>query len=148
MTRWRLFGLLTVIVALTAAAAYALAPDRVQSLQYAVRATARTSFVLFLAVFTASSLAKLLPSALTRALVRERRYIGLSFAASHLMHAVALIFYVEEAPRAFWVGRTAATNIPGSVGYLMILLLGVTSFATQTRLLGANRWQILHRTGV
>jgi methionine sulfoxide reductase heme-binding subunit len=148
MNRWKLFGVLTATVVLTAAVACALAPDRVQSLQYAVRATARTSFVLFLAVFTASSLAKLLPSTLTRALVRERRYIGLSFAASHLLHAVALIFYVEEAPRAFWVGRTAVTNIPGAVGYLMIVLLAVTSFTTPARLLGPDRWKKLHRTGV
>jgi hypothetical protein len=53
----------------------------VQSLQYAARATARTSFVLFLVVFTAVAFAKLLPSPLTRALARKRRYIGLSFAA-------------------------------------------------------------------
>src|SRR5215469_7198004 len=86
MTRWQLFGVLAVMVSLITAAACALAPDPVQSLQYAVRATARTSFILFLAAFTASSLAKLVPSLLTWALVRERRYLGLSFAFSHLLH--------------------------------------------------------------
>ena len=122
MTRWQLFGVLAAVVSLVTATAYALAPDPVQSVQYAVRATARTSFILFLAVFTASSLAKLLPSALTRALAQERRYIGLSFAFSHLLHAAVLIVYVEMAPEAFWVGRTPATNVPGYAGYLIILL--------------------------
>ncbi|WP_205965635.1 hypothetical protein [Paraburkholderia guartelaensis] len=119
-----------------------------ESLQYAIRATARTSFVLFLAVFLATSFARLVPSALTRALVRERRYIGLSFAASQLLHAIALIIYIRIAPEAFWVGRTPATNIPGSIGYLMILLLSITSFATPARLIGPANWKKLHLTGV
>jgi methionine sulfoxide reductase heme-binding subunit len=148
MTRWKLFGVLTVIVTFFALTASALAPDRVQSLQYAIRATARTSFVLFLVAFTASSFAKLLPSAAARALVRERRYIGLSFAASQFLHAVALVIYIRTAPEAFWVGRTPATNIPGSIGYLMILLLTVTSFAMPARLVGPANWKRLHRVGV
>lgn len=148
MTRWNLFVVLIAVVSLFACATYALAPDQVQSLQYAVRATARTSFVLFLVVFTAASFARLLPSALTRALAKERRYIGLSFAYSHLLHAVALAIYIRTAPEAFWAGRTAATNIPGSIGYLMILLLTVTSFAMPARLVGSDNWKRLHRTGV
>jgi methionine sulfoxide reductase heme-binding subunit len=148
MTRWQLFGLLAIVALLITATAYALAPDPVQSLQFAVRASARTSFILFLTVFIASSLLKLLPSPLTKALVRERRYIGLSFAFSHLLHAVALILYVRTAPEAFWVGRMPATNIPGYIGYLMILLLTVTSFKGPARLIGPVSWKRLHRTGV
>ena len=148
MTRWKLFAALAVLVSLTMAVACSLAPDQVQALQYAVRATARTSFLLFLSVFTAGSLAKLLPSMSIRVLVRERRYIGLSFAYSQLLHAGALAVYIVTAPAAFWVGRTAATNVPGSIGYLMIVLLTVTSFATPARLIGPQNWKRLHRTGV
>jgi DMSO/TMAO reductase YedYZ heme-binding membrane subunit len=148
MIRWKLFGALAAMVSLITATAYALAPDPVQSLQYAARATARASFILFLTVFTASALAKLSPSPLTRALTRERRYIGLSFAFSHLLHAAALIVYANTAPEAFWVGRTPATNVPGYVGYLMILLLAITSFTTPAHFIGQNNWKKLHRTGV
>ncbi|WP_028232597.1 membrane protein [Paraburkholderia mimosarum] len=148
MTRWKLFGMLTIIVALVAVVASAMAPNGVESLQYAIRATARTSFVLFLAVFLSTSVARLAPSALTRALARERRYIGLSFAASQFMHAMALIIYIGTAPEAFWVGRTPAKNIPGSIGYLMILLLTLTSFAMPARLIGPVNWKKLHLAGV
>jgi len=148
MTRWKLFGALSALVALITAVSFALAPDPVQSLQYAVRVTARTSFILFLAVFAASSLAQLAPSTPTRTLLRERRYLGLSFAFSHLLHAVALILYIKTAPDAFWVGRTAATNIPGSVGYGAILLLTITSFNGPARFIGPDNWKRLHRTGV
>jgi methionine sulfoxide reductase heme-binding subunit len=148
MVRWQLFGLLATMVLLIVGIAYALAPDPVQSLQFAIRASARTSFVLFLAAFTASSLVKLFPSSLSKALVRERRYIGLSFAFSQLVHAVVLIVYIKTAPEAFWVGRTPATNIPGSIGYLMILLLAITSFRAPAKLIGPVNWKNLHRTGV
>ncbi|WP_269502719.1 ferric reductase-like transmembrane domain-containing protein [Burkholderia sp. IMCC1007] len=125
-----------------------MAPDRVESLQYAIRATARTSFVLFLVVFLSPSLAKHLPAVLTRSLMKERRYVGLSFAASHLFHAIALVIYVRTAPEAFWAGRTPATNIPGFIGYLMILLLAITSFAMPARVIGPANWKKLHFTGV
>ena len=148
MSRWKLFGVLAVMVSLVAATAYALAPDRVQALQYAVRATARTSFLLFLAAFTASTLVKLWPSRFTRALMRERRFTGLSFAYSQLLHAVALGVYIVTAPAFFWIGRTPATNVPGSIGYLLIVLLTATSFATPARLVGPKNWKVLHRTGV
>ena len=136
MTRWKLFVALCAVIALTTAISYVIAPDPVQSLQYSVRATARSSFIVFLAVFTASSLARLMPATLTRALVRERRYIGLSFAFSHFLHAVLLVFYVRIAPEAFWVGRTPASNIPGSIGYALILLLVITSFKAPASVIG------------
>ena len=148
MTRWNLFGMLTLIVAIFALTASATAPDRVESLQHAIRATARTSFVLFLPVFLATSFARIVPSALTRALARERRYIGLSFAASQFLHAIVLIIYIRTAPEAFWVGRTPVTNIPGLIGYLMILLLTLTSFATPASLIGPANWKKLHLAGV
>jgi len=148
MVRWKLFGALSAAVALITAVTFSLAPDPVQSLQYAVRVTARTSFILFLAVFLASALARSAPSALTRALVRERRYLGLSFAFSHLLHAVALIVYVRTAPEAFWTGRTPASNIPGSIGYLLILLLAITSFMVPARFIGPDNWKKLHSVGV
>jgi len=148
MSRWKLFGALSAVVSLVAAAAYAFAPDKVQALQYAIRATARTSFLLFLAVFTASTLVKLWPSTLTKSLTRERRFIGLSFAYSQLLHAVALAVYIVTAPAFFWNGRTPATNVPGSIGYLMIVLLTATSFVAPARLVGPKNWKVLHRTGV
>jgi DMSO/TMAO reductase YedYZ heme-binding membrane subunit len=148
MTRWKLFSALSAFVALMTAAAYALEPDTLQSLQSAVRFTARASFLLFLATFTASSLATLAPSALTRALLRERRYLGLSFAFAHFLHAAVLTVYYNVAPEAFWVGRTPLTNVPGTIGYVAILLLTITSFKTPTHLIGPQNWKILHRTGV
>ena len=88
-----------------------------------------------------------MPSEFTRGLLRERRFLGLAFAFSHAVHAVLIILYVKFFPETFWHGRSVAANIPGSIGYLFIILLTVTSFPAAVKLLGARAWKVLHSTG-
>ena len=144
---WRLFSLLSLLVLLVTALALWAQPQWVEALRSAIRTTARTSFALFLATFLASSLAALVPSALTRGLLRERRFLGLAFAFSHAVHAVLIILYAKFFPETFWHGRSVAANIPGSIGYLFIILLAITSFPYAVKLLGARAWKGLHGTG-
>ncbi|WP_409288901.1 hypothetical protein [Pseudomonas sp. KCJK8927] len=144
---WRLFSLLSLLVLIVTSLALWSQPQWVEALRSAIRATARTSFTLFLATFLASSLAALVPSAFTRGLLRERRFLGLAFAFSHAVHAVLIILYVKFFPETFWHGRTAAANIPGSISYLFIILLTITSFPTAVKLLGVRFWKGLHSTG-
>lgn len=144
---WRLFSLLSLLVLIATALTLWTQPQWVEALRSAIRTTARTSFALFLATFLASSLAALVPSGFTRGLLRERRYLGLAFAFSHAVHAVLIILYLRFFPETFWHGRSAAANIPGSVGYLFIILLTMTSFPTPMKLLGARAWKTLHSTG-
>jgi DMSO/TMAO reductase YedYZ heme-binding membrane subunit len=122
-------------------------PDLTEGVRSAIRATARSSFALFLLAFTASAFAVLVPSPLSKSLVRERRFIGLAFAFSHLIHAV-LIYWYGQLNTEFWPGRTALGNVPGTVGYVFVLLLALTSFKSTTRLIGATAWKRLHTTGM
>ncbi|MCJ1885064.1 hypothetical protein LNN38_09435 [Pseudomonas sp. LA21] len=144
---WRLFSLLSLLVLIATALALWSQPQWVEALRSAIRVTARTSFALFLAAFLASSLAALVPSEFTRGLLRERRFLGLAFAFSHAVHAVLIILYVKFFPETFWHGRSVTTSIPGSIGYLFIILLAVTSFPYAVKLLGARIWKGLHSTG-
>lgn len=144
---WRLFGLLALLVLVATALALAWQPQLVEALRSAIRVTARTSFALFLLAFLASSLAILVPSPTSRALLRERRFFGLAFAFSHLIHGVLILTYAKLFPEVFWNGRSAAANIPGSVGYLFILLLALTSFPWAMKALGGRGWKALHSTG-
>ena len=57
---WSLFGLLSLLVLVMTGLILLLNPDLVEATRSAIRATARTSFALFLAAFTASALACLL----------------------------------------------------------------------------------------
>lgn len=144
---WSLFGLLCLLILVMTALILALNPDVIEGLRSAIRATARTSFALFLAAFTASAFAVLIPSPFSRTLVRERRFIGLAFAFSHLLHAI-LIYKYGQLNTEFWPGRSTLTNLPGTLGYLFILLMTLTSFKTTTRLIGRKTWKALHVSGM
>ncbi|ALN91914.1 ferric reductase-like transmembrane domain-containing protein [Lysobacter gummosus] len=144
---WKLFGVIAaLILAMSAAILWAHA-DPVEGVRSLIRATARTSFTLFLIAFTASAFVALVPAPWSKAVLRERRYIGLAFAFSHLVHAIAIYSYGRLAPE-FWPGRTGFANVPGSVGYLFIVLMTVTSFKPVARRLSAVAWKRLHTTGM
>lgn len=144
---WKLFWLLAAAVLAMSALILALNPNPAEAMRSVIRATARSSFVLFLATFVASSLATLVPNDFTRALVRERRYIGLSFAFSHLVHLGAIFSYGALNPQ-FWPSRGGLTNLPGTVGYVFIALLTVTSFHAISKRMSAASWKRLHTGGV
>jgi methionine sulfoxide reductase heme-binding subunit len=144
---WSLFRLLAALVLLMTVMILIINPDLTEGVRSAIRATARSSFVLFLLAFTASAFAVLVPSPLSKSLVRERRFIGLAFAFSHLVHAV-LIYWYGQLNTEFWPGRTTLGNVPGTVGYVFVLLLALTSFKSTTRMIGATAWKRLHTTGM
>ncbi len=144
---WPLFSLLAVFILIMSALAVALQPDLIEGLRSAIRATARSSFVLFLTAFTASAFAVLIPSPVTKALVRERRFIGLAFAFSHAVHAL-LIYAYGQLNTGFWPMRSVIDNTPGTVAYGFILLMAITSFKGPAQLLGAKGWKALHTTGL
>ncbi|WP_252089250.1 ferric reductase-like transmembrane domain-containing protein [Pseudomonas sp. MWU13-3659] len=144
---WKLFAALAALTLLMTAMVLIAHPLGSEGLRSAIRATARSSFALFLLTFLASSLVVLLPSDASRRLLRERRYLGLAFAFSHTVHGVLIYLYAQGYPELFWAGRTALANLPGSLGYLFILLLALTSFKAPMRLLGPRLWKGLHATG-
>lgn len=144
---WSLFCWIGALILAISALILALNPDTTEAVRSVIRATARTSFALFLVAFVASSLATLVPNGLTRGLMRERRYIGLSFAFSHLVHLLAILAYGVLNPQ-FWPGRNALTNAPGTLGYLFIALLALTSFRFASRHMSAAAWKRLHTAGI
>ena len=109
----------------------------------AARWTARVGFPIFLAAYLASSLVKLAPAPWSRALMRDRRWWGLGFAASHTVHFVALVVATSLNPEP----RTIASLIPGGIAYVFIVLMALTSSNTAMRALGRN-WKRLHATGI
>jgi DMSO/TMAO reductase YedYZ heme-binding membrane subunit len=144
---WRLFMIIALVVVAAAALALMTGMDSIDGTRRVIRMTARTSFLLFLAAFTASAFAFLLPSPMTRGLLRERRIVGLSFAFSHLVHAVA-IYALGQLNPEFWPGRATFNNLPGTIGYLFILALAFTSYRPLARSMGSAAWRRLHTTGM
>src|SRR3954463_14786011 len=88
---WAITALAAAGIAATTVVVLAAGELTEQSLRVALRITARASFVLFVAAFTASAAHRLWPGRFTRWQRRNRRYLGLAFAASHAIHAAAIV---------------------------------------------------------
>lgn len=144
---WRLLGFLSLGLLLLAAAVLALDPS-VEGVRRLIRVTARTSLLLFLLAFTASAAARHWPGAWTRWQVRNRRYLGLGFAVSHTIHALAIATFAQLDPVAFHQASSVGNFISGGIAYGFIVLLAATSFDATAAWLGRPAWQRLHLAGM
>jgi hypothetical protein len=111
------------------------------SWRIAIRATARTSVLLFLVTFIATAVRKLWPGQISNWLLKNRRYLGVSFAVSHSCHALTILGLAIATPHAVHADHG------GLLGYTFIGLMTFTSFDRPAQLLGHRPWQILHGTG-
>ncbi|WP_237151618.1 ferric reductase-like transmembrane domain-containing protein [Oryzibacter oryziterrae] len=145
---WALMAWLSLCVVAICVAGLAISSEPVEGARMVIRLTARTSLVLFLLAFTASSLAALFRAPLTEWLLTNRRYLGLAFAFSHGVHAAGIIVLSKIDPQLFDQLTSPVTFIAGGFGYAVILALAITSFDQAVALIGARRWRALHTGGV
>jgi methionine sulfoxide reductase heme-binding subunit len=140
--RWPLaLGLAVALLAVEAG--LSVTPDWIEGWQFAARWTARVGFPIFILTYSASSLLRLWPNALTKALVRDRRWWGLGFAASHTVHLCALVTYLsllEEPP-------LLTTVLGGGLAYALLYAMALTSNDAAQRAMGRN-WKRLHTAGI
>jgi DMSO/TMAO reductase YedYZ heme-binding membrane subunit len=118
-----------------------------EGVRMAVRFTARSSLVLFCLAFSAAAVARLRPNGWTRWQLRNRRQFGLAFAASHGLHALALVAFARLAPAAFASATSFASYLFGGIGYAVIVAMAVTSFDRTAAALGPRRFRLLHLIG-
>lgn len=145
---WRLFWLLSLALAAMGVGLLFAAGGGTEGYRLVIRATARTSLILFLTAFAASAAARLWPGALTHWLRRNRRQLGLGFAMSHLIHALAIVALWQTNPDTFWMLTNKGSIITGSTAYLFIALLAATSFDRIVKAIGPKAWGWLHWLGV
>jgi methionine sulfoxide reductase heme-binding subunit len=111
--------------------------------QLAARYTARVAFPLFLIPYCASSLLRLWPRDLTKALVRYRRQWGLGFAFTHSVHLGALTgFYVLKG-----ITPSTQTLLGGGLAYGFIYVMALTSNDASMNALG-KWWKRIHVAGM
>jgi len=143
---WPLVGYSALVVLLLTAAILGVRGVGELGWRSVIRATAQTSLLLFLSAFTAAALARRHPSATTRWLLRNRRYLGVSFAVSHTVHLLAIIALARAAGPAF--RADPFTVVFGGLAYVFIIAMTATSFDRTAAWLGPRRWQRLHTSGV
>lgn len=144
---WRLLAVLTLCLIILSLWIASMRQFEVEGVRMVIRFTARSSLLLFCLAFGAAALARLWPNAWTRWQRRNRRYLGLSFAASHAIHAVAIVAFAKMDPAGFAEATSAASFIFGGIGYAVIIAMTATSFDRTAALLGPRAWRALHLVG-
>ncbi len=144
---WRLTGLLSLLLLAMSLALLAGHGWDAEGLRLVIRATARTSLLLFAAAFAASALAQLAPGEVTHWQRRNRRYLGVSFAVSHAIHLAALIALARVDQALFWKLTTVANIVLAGAAYVLLAAMTATSFDRAVAWLGAGRWRLLHLIG-
>ncbi|WP_137753661.1 ferric reductase-like transmembrane domain-containing protein [Sphingopyxis sp. L1A2A] len=145
---WGLFWTLTAALAAMSLGFLLVIGWDTDGYRMVIRATARTSLILFLAAFAASAAFKLWPGPFTRWLRRNRRQLGLGFAMSHFIHALAIIALWKTDPGVFWVLTNPKSIATGGTAYVFIALLAATSFDRMVKAMGPKAWARLHWWGV
>jgi DMSO/TMAO reductase YedYZ heme-binding membrane subunit len=144
---WRLFALLTLILTVLCAGIAGMRGIEVEGVRMVVRFTARTSLLFFCLAFGAAALARLWPNGWTRWLRRNRRQLGVTFATSHTLHAIAIVAFADMDPAGFATATSPASFVFGGIGYAIIIAMTATSFDRTAAAIGPRAWRILHLAG-
>jgi len=100
----------------------------------------------FMGAYAASSLRRLWRVPATAWLLRNRRYVGLSFAVAHAVHALAVLGLATLLGDAFEYDPVSLGF--GGLAYVFVAALAATSSDRAVAALGPARWRRLHRIGV
>ena len=142
---WAVTGWCSLGVLVLAAATLVIDGTGEPGMRAVIRVSALTSLLLFSGAFTASALNRLMRAPVSRWLLANRRYLGVSFAISHFVHLVPIIVLATTVP-SFRANRT--TLIFGGFGYVVLAAMAATSFDRTAAWLGSRAWKRLHTFGV
>jgi DMSO/TMAO reductase YedYZ heme-binding membrane subunit len=144
---WRLVAVLTLVLIGLSVWIAGMRQFEVDGVRMVIRFTARTSLLFFMLAFSAAALVRLWPNAWTRWQRRNRRYLGVTFAASHAIHAAAILCFATMDPAGYAGATSTASYVFGGIGYAFIVAMTATSFDRSAAALGPRGWRILHLTG-
>ena len=142
---WPIVGWCALVLVTVTLAILAVKGVDEAGLRAVVRTTAQTSFVLFTGAFSASALCTTWPGPLTRWMLRNRRYLGVSFAVSHFIHLIAIVALALRLGDQFKLNP--ATLVGGGLAYVFIAAMTATSFDRTAAWLGPRAWRRLHTAG-
>lgn len=115
-----------------------------QGIRLLLRMSARVSFALFCITFIASPLHQLIRSETTAWLQRQRRSLGLAFALAHGVAGAMIICYASQYNDSYYSVTYPLQRIGGTVGFLAIATMVVTSFEATKRWMTYRTWKVLH----
>jgi len=110
-----------------------------------IRRTAQLAFSLYIVVLVARPLQQLLRKDWTASLLRNRRLVGVAFAAVMTVHLGLIALRFGTQPE---LGYPISKLLIGGSVYAVFYLMLITSFDAPRKALGPKAWKALHRTGL
>ena len=100
-------------------------------------------------VVAASSVQILFPGSFPRWWLRNRKYIGLCFAVAMAWQGL-FIFIMSNFFREFYYADVylLRDELEGSIGYIFLPAMVLTSFNVGRKYLRATQWKLLHKSGI
>ena len=147
---WNLFWVITIpislVVVLTMASADLSSGEAVSSL---IQLTVRFSVPWLYLAFVGSSLDVVFPSVFRRWLLRNRKIIGLCFALA-MAWQLFFILWVVGIYTQYYMQEVYVLSdaIEGTVGYLFLIAMVLTSFKFGRSRLNPKQWKFLHKCGI
>lgn len=147
---WNLFWLITLPISTVMAFAMISADlSSARGVSSMIELAVRCAVPLLFVTFAASSVNVLFPGAFGRWLLRNRKYIGLSFAAAMAWQLFFILWMVTRHTE-YYVEQVYALSdvIEGVGGYLLLIAMVLTSFRFGRSRLSAKQWKLLHTVGI
>jgi len=114
-----------------------------------IELSVRCAVPLLFVAFAASSVSVLFPGLFGRWILRNRKFIGLSFAAAMAWQLFFILWMVTQHTE-YYVEEIYALSdvIEGVGGYLLLIAMVLTSFKFGRDRLSAKQWKFLHKVGI
>jgi hypothetical protein len=146
---WKLFWLITVPISLV----IVLSMMRVdlsspKGLRSMIQLSVRCAIPWLFLAFAASSLNVVFPSSFSRWLLRNRKYVGLCFAAAMGWQLTFILWLVGLHNEYYLRGFVLSDVVEGIVGYTLLIAMVLTSFKFGRSRLSSKQWKLLHTSGI
>ena len=147
---WNLFWLITLpISTLMVFSMMGLELSSGRAVSSMIQLSVRCAVPLLFVAFAASSVNVLFPGLFGRWILRNRSFIGLSFAAA-MAWQLFFILWMATQYTEYYVEEVYALSdlIEGVGGYLLLIAMVLTSFKFGRSRLSTKQWRVLHRIGI
>ncbi|MGI9289319.1 MAG: hypothetical protein ACR2P1_28380 [Pseudomonadales bacterium] len=150
LNNWNLFALISVPISLAVIiAASKVDLSKAEYISSMIQFSVRCSVPWLYLAFAASSLRKLWPTEFSKWLLRNRKIMGLCFAAAMAWQLTFILWMVIP----HWHYYLSEVYLFGDIlvqlpGYLILIAMSWTSFKVGRRQLSAKQWKLLHTIGI
>ncbi len=149
INEWPLFWLLSVPVSLVMVVEFLETGLSAAGVAHLIPFSVRWAVPLIYLVTATSALYTLFPGPLSTWLIRNRKFIGFSFAVAMAWQGLFIglmsIYYRDYYFDEIFLLRD---ELEGSTGYIFLAAMVATSFDFGRKRLSAKQWKLLHRSGV